>query len=90
MGGLKEGLPSTTGTVEGIPEEGMELDQGKEDPQDSPQKEGVGEGRPLPGVRPRRGEWACAEGSSGREPPEPFSEAGPDSTCLFMYNLFFN
>lgn len=51
MWGLKEGLPSTAGTVEGIPEEGTELD-----PQDSPQKEEVGEGRPLPGARPRPGE----------------------------------
>ena len=57
--GLKEGLPSTAGTVEGIPEEGTELD-----PQDSPQEEGVGEGRPLPGARPRPGEWAGGEALS--------------------------
>ena len=64
--GLKEGLPSTAGTVEGIPEEGTELA-----PQDSPQKEEVGEGRPHPGARPRPGEWAGGEGSSGTEPPRP-------------------
>lgn len=83
VGGLKEGLPSTTRTVEGIPRKAWSWTRVKKTHKTVLRRRELVRADPSRG-QAEGGEWVGGEGSSGTEPPEPFSEAGPDST-LFIY-----